>query len=68
METATVYTKYQVVIPKKVREQSGIQPGHKVQAIPTMGRIELIPQESIKENQGFLKGMDTDVERGPDRE
>jgi AbrB family looped-hinge helix DNA binding protein len=68
MESATVSPKFQVVIPKKVREQLGIQPGQKVRVIPYMGRIELIPVETIKENRGFLKGMDTEVEREPDRE
>jgi AbrB family looped-hinge helix DNA binding protein len=68
MESATVSTKFQVVIPKKVREQLGIQPGQKVRVIPYMGRIELIPVETLKENRGFLKGIDTDVERESDRE
>ena len=68
MESATVSTKFQVVIPKKVREQLGIQPGQKVRVIPYMGRIELIPVETIKENRGFLKGIDTEIEREPDRE
>ena len=68
MESVTVSTKFQVVIPKKVREQLGIQPGQKVRVIPYMGRIELIPVETIKENRGFLKGIDTKVEREPDRE
>ena len=68
METATVSPKFQIVIPKKVREQVGLQPGQKVRVIPYLGRIELIPVESIKENRGFLKGIDTEVEREPDRQ
>jgi AbrB family looped-hinge helix DNA binding protein len=68
MESATVSTKYQVVIPKRVREQLGIRPGQKVRVIPYMGRIELIPVETLKENRGFLKGIDTEVKREPDRE
>jgi len=68
MDIATVSPKFQIVIPKKVREHLGIQPGQKVRVIPYMGRIELIPVESIKDNRGFLKGIDTEVEREPDRE
>ncbi len=68
MERATVSTKYQVVIPKKVRDQLGIVPGQKVQVIPYMGRIELIPVREIKESRGFLEGIDTKVEREQDRQ
>ncbi len=68
MERATVSTKYQVVIPKKVREELGIKPGQKVHVIPYMGRIELIPLKSVKESRGFLEGIDTDIDREPDRE
>jgi len=68
MDIATVSPKFQIVIPKKVREQVGLQPGQKVRVIPYLGRIELIPVESIKENRGFLKGIDTEVERELDRE
>ena len=68
MEKATVSTKYQVVIPKKVREELGIEPGQKVHVIPYMGRIELIPLKSIKESRGFLEGIKTDIDREPDRE
>lgn len=67
MEEVTVSTKYQVVIPKKVRERLGIEPGQKVQVIPYMGRIEMIPVRDIKESKGFLEGIDTTIEREPDR-
>ncbi|MCD6425778.1 MAG: AbrB/MazE/SpoVT family DNA-binding domain-containing protein [Anaerolineales bacterium] len=67
MEQATISPKYQVVIPKKVREKAGIKPGQKVQVIPYMGRIELIPVRKIQEGRGFLKGIETNIEREPDR-
>ena len=67
METVTVSPKFQVVIPRKVRELLGIQAGHKVQVIPYENRIELIPFKSIQETRGFLKGIDTSVEREMDR-
>lgn len=67
METSTVSTKYQIVIPRKVRRALGIQPGQKVQVIPYQGRVELIPLEPIKRSRGFLKGIDTSVDRESDR-
>ena len=67
MENVTVSTKYQVVIPKRVRERLGIKPGQKVHMIPYMGRIELIPVRDIEEGRGFLSGIDTTVERDEDR-
>ena len=68
MDTSTVSTKFQVVIPLRVRRALGIRPGQKVQVIPYQGRIELIPLEPMKKARGFLKGIDTRVEREPDRE
>lgn len=67
METVTVSPKFQVVIPKPIREQLGLSPGQKVQAIVYGDRIELIPVRSIKEMRGFLKGIATTVEREADR-
>ena len=67
MDTSTVSTKFQVVIPLRVRRALGIRPGQKVQVIPYEGRIELIPLEPIKKTRGFLKGIDTRLEREADR-
>ncbi len=67
METTTVSTKFQVVIPLRVRKASGIRPGQKIQVIPYEGRIELIPVKPLKQARGFLKGIDTSVERENDR-
>ena len=67
METVTVSPKFQVVIPRRVRESLGIQAGHEVQIIPYENRIELIPLKSLQEMRGFLKGIDTSVERETDR-
>jgi AbrB family looped-hinge helix DNA binding protein len=67
METVTVSPKYQVVIPKSIREQLGLQPGQKIQAIACGDRIELIPVRHARERRGFLKGIDPRVEREADR-
>ena len=67
METTTVSTKFQVVIPLRVPRALGIRPGQKIQVIPYEGRIELIPVKPIRRARGFLRGIDTTVEREPDR-
>ena len=67
MNTVTISPKYQVVIPKAIREELGLQPGQRVEAIAYEGRIELIPIRPAREMRGFVKGIDTDVERDADR-
>lgn len=67
METVTISPKFQVVIPKSVRDSLGLKPGQKVQVIEYDNRIELIPVMPLEEARGFLAGMDTTIEREPDR-
>lgn len=67
MTTVTISTKYQVVIPKEIRNKIEITPGQKFQMIQIGNRIELIPIKNIKEARGFLKGIDTTIEREGDR-
>ncbi|MGH9784763.1 MAG: AbrB/MazE/SpoVT family DNA-binding domain-containing protein [Terriglobia bacterium] len=57
-ETVTVSPRFQVVIPRTLRESLGIRPGQKVQMILYRNRIELIPVQSLKKARGFLKGID----------
>jgi AbrB family looped-hinge helix DNA binding protein len=67
MQTVTVSPKFQVVIPRKVRESLGLRPGQKMQVIEYDGRIEFIPEKDISELRGFLKGINTEFEREEDR-
>lgn len=67
MLTVTVSPKYQVVIPKQIREALKLKPGQKMQVIEYDNRIELIPDRSISELRGFLKGIDTEFKRERDR-
>ena len=67
MQTVTVSPKYQVVIPRTVREALHLRPGQKMQVIEYDGRIEFIPERDIKELRGFLKGINTEFEREKDR-
>jgi len=68
MATVTVSPKYQVVIPLKVRKTLNIKPGQKVEVFAFDNRIELVPVKPMKQMKGFLRGIDTRVEREPDRE
>jgi len=67
METVTISPKYQVVIPKSIREGLDLHPGQKVHAIQYGDRVELVPVRPIKQMRGFLRGIDTDVPREDDR-
>ena len=67
MTSVTVSPKYQVVIPKSVRESMGIVSGQKVQILTYQNRIELIPIQPMKKMRGFLKGINTSVKRDKDR-
>ena len=67
MKTVTLSPKFQVVIPKSVREALQLRPGQKMQIVEYEGRIELIPERDIKELRGFLKGINTKFEREEDR-
>ena len=68
MTTITISPKYQVVIPKAIREMLSLRPGQKIQAIVYGDRIELIPVRPARKMRGFIKGIDTGVEREDDRE
>ncbi|HHS97326.1 MAG TPA: AbrB/MazE/SpoVT family DNA-binding domain-containing protein [Chloroflexi bacterium] len=67
METVKVSPKFQVVIPSKIRERLDIRPGQRVRVILYDNRIEMIPVRPVEEARGFLKGIDTTIEREPDR-
>ena len=63
MKQVTVSSKFQVVIPREVRESMDIQPGTRVQVLQYENRIELIPLRDPKSMRGFIKGIDTEVDR-----
>ncbi len=60
MEAVTISSKYQVVIPREIREQFGLKPGQKIMFIPYDGTLRVIVVRSIKEARGILKGMNID--------
>ena len=67
MQTVTVSPKFQVVIPKSIRETLQLKPGQKMRVIEYDGRIEMIPDREISELRGFVKGINTDIHREKDR-
>lgn len=67
MNVVTISPKFQVVIPRDIREQLELEPGQKVQALVFGNRIEFIPVRALREMRGFLRGLDTTVRRERDR-
>ena len=66
MDTVTISEKYQMAIPRAIREKWGIKPGQKVRLIVYGNVLEVVPVRNIKEARGFLKGMSSDIEREED--
>jgi AbrB family looped-hinge helix DNA binding protein len=67
MSVVTISPKFQVVIPREIREQLDLEPGQKVQAFAFGNRIEFVPLKPAKSLRGFLRGIDTKVDRERDR-
>ncbi|ABU58930.1 MULTISPECIES: AbrB/MazE/SpoVT family DNA-binding domain-containing protein [Roseiflexus] len=63
MDTATISSKYQVVIPRAIREKWNVKPGQKVRFIVYGNRLEIVPVRDLKTARGFLRGMSSDIER-----
>ena len=67
METVTISPKFQVVIPRKVRESMGLRSGEKAKVLSFRNRIEILPLRDVRNLRGYLKGIDTSFERDGDR-
>ena len=67
MTAVTVSPKFQVVIPKDVRESMGIKSGQKVQVMLYKNRIELIPLLPLEQLRGLAKGINAPFNRDEDR-
>lgn len=63
MDIVTISSKYQMVIPRSIREKWKVKPGQKVRLIVYGNRLEVVPVRSIQEARGFLKGMSNDIDR-----
>jgi AbrB family looped-hinge helix DNA binding protein len=67
MKTVVLSSKYQVVIPKEVREDIGLEAGTRLEIMTYGNRIELVPILPMKKLKGIFKGLDTDIQRDEDR-
>ena len=59
MSHATVSSKYQIVIPKDVRERVRVRPGQRMSVTVKGGVIHLIPVPTLQELRGIARGADT---------
>jgi AbrB family looped-hinge helix DNA binding protein len=57
MDTVKVSPKFQVVIPKKIREQLELKPGEELQIFLVDNSVRIQRPRSIKELRGIAKGM-----------
>ena len=67
MDTVTLSPEFQVVIPKAIREALHLTAGEELRVIRYADRVEFIPVRPIQQMRGFLRGMDTIIEREDDR-
>lgn len=67
MKPVTVSPKYQVGIPKEVRDRLHLSPGQRLRVFAHDGRIELIPVRTMTSMRGAFRGLATRVPREPDR-
>jgi bifunctional DNA-binding transcriptional regulator/antitoxin component of YhaV-PrlF toxin-antitoxin module len=67
METIVVSPKFQVVIPLTIRKACALHAGQHVRIVHYDNRSELIPLKEITSRRGFLKGIETSIEREDDQ-
>jgi len=67
MNSVTVSPKFQIVIPKGVRESLKIKPGMKLSFVAIGGILHIVPIGPIKDMKGAFPGIDTNIIREPDR-
>ena len=63
MSVVTLSSKYQIVVPREIRERLRLKPGQRLLIIEKNGVIHLIPQRPIREMRGFIRGLDTEGSR-----
>jgi len=57
MARATISPKFQIVIPKEIRERLDLRPGQVVSFIARNGMVTLVPQRPIADLRGIAKGV-----------
>ena len=56
METVTLSTKYQLVIPRDIRRRLELEPGARLTVVEKGGILYLVPERPIKELRGIARG------------
>lgn len=67
MTIVKVSPKFQVVIPKDIRRKLNLKAGQCLQVIQIADKLQYLPVKDIKKSKGFLKGIDTKIDREGDR-
>ena len=67
MKTVTISSKFQVVIPKEIRNSIGLHVGAKLEVLTYGSHIELVPIYHMKTLKGAFKGISTNIDREEDR-
>lgn len=67
MPTVTVSPKFQVVIPKEIREALSLEVGQRLEAMQSGDQIVFVPVRRARALRGFLRGIDTSIVRDRDR-
>jgi len=63
MNTVTISSKYQIVIPRLIRERFNLKPGQKIMFIPYMDTLRVVIVPNIEDAEGIFVGIDTDSQR-----
>lgn len=66
MHTVTISSKYQVVIPRPIRDQFNLKPGQKLSFIPYKNTLRVVIVPPIADAEGMFEGIDTDPHREKD--
>lgn len=67
MATVSVSPKFQVVIPKDIREALKLVAGQRMEVRLSDGKVEFVPEKSILSYRGRWPGLDSTVQRDADR-
>ncbi|MDG6898226.1 MAG: AbrB/MazE/SpoVT family DNA-binding domain-containing protein [Nitrososphaerota archaeon] len=69
MDMVKVSSKYQVVIPEKIRREANISPGDRMMVIVKHGVLQYIPVRALKDTRGMVRGLSVrDLREETDRE
>jgi AbrB family looped-hinge helix DNA binding protein len=63
MPMTTISSKFQVVIPRIIRERYQLKPGQKLMFIPYENSLRIVIVPPVEEARGFLEGIDSEIER-----